>query len=102
MAERKEKKKYAEPEMGYCPFEHWLGRTSRLGAHGAWARGWALGWALGEPARGARGRGGRHEGAVGGRHGRTAGRRAAAGEQQQARARAERAGQGWLGGRRAT
>ena len=23
-------------EMGYCPFEHWLGRTRRLGA-GRWA-----------------------------------------------------------------
>ena len=37
------KKKSAEPEMGYCPFEHWLGRTRRLGVHGARARGWALG-----------------------------------------------------------
>ena len=33
------KKKSAEPEMGYCPFEHWLGRTRRLGAHGARALG---------------------------------------------------------------
>ena len=29
--------------MGYFPFEHWLGRTRRLGAHGVRARGWALG-----------------------------------------------------------
>ena len=37
------KKKSAEPEMGYDPFEHWLGRTRRLGAPGARARDWALG-----------------------------------------------------------
>ena len=32
----KKKKKIVgkEPEMGYCPFDHWLGRTCRLGAHG--------------------------------------------------------------------
>ena len=36
-------KKSAELEMGYCPFEHWLGRTRRLGAHSERARGWALG-----------------------------------------------------------
>ena len=43
--------------MGYCPFEHWLGRKRRLSPHGARARGWALGralgWALSERARGA-------------------------------------------------
>ena len=33
MKKKKEKKKYAEPEMGYCLFEHWLGRTRRLGTH---------------------------------------------------------------------
>ena len=27
-----EKKPSVELEMGYCPFEHWLGRTRRLGA----------------------------------------------------------------------
>ena len=36
-------KKNAKPEMGYCPFEHWLSKTRRQGAHGARARGWALG-----------------------------------------------------------
>ena len=34
-----EEKKSTEPEMGYYPFGHWLGRTRRLGAHGARARG---------------------------------------------------------------
>ena len=49
-------KKSAELEMGYCPFEHWLGRTRWVGAHGARARGWALGcWA--QAGAGARPRG---------------------------------------------
>ena len=60
---RKKKKKSAEPEMGYCPFEHWLGRTRRLSAHGARARGWAVGavgrWGTGARTHGARGRAGR-------------------------------------------
>ena len=81
------KKKSAEPEMGYCPFEHWLGRTRRLGAHGAWARGWALG--AGELGRGRAGceagRPGRATGRLGpagratGRLGRAAGARRALG-----------------------
>ena len=29
--EKKEKKKYAEPEMGYCPFEHKAGLGTGLG-----------------------------------------------------------------------
>ena len=61
--EEKKKKKSAEPEMGYCPFEHWLGRTRRLSAHGARARGWALGsggrWGAGARAHVARGGAGR-------------------------------------------
>ena len=59
------KKKSAEPEMGYCPFEHWLGRTRRLGEHGAHdvrARGWALG--AGARAQGARRRGRSAQGAL--------------------------------------
>ena len=52
-------KKSAEPEMGYCPFEHQLGRTRSLGTHGAraWAGRWALGHWAQAGARGARGRG---------------------------------------------
>ena len=47
-------KKNAKPEMGYCPFEHWLGKTRRQGAQGARARGWALGAGrAGDNARGA-------------------------------------------------
>ena len=56
------KKKSAEPEMGYYPFEHWLGRTRtargrgrqagvrRVQARGLCApghAGWAVGFALG-------------------------------------------------------
>ena len=35
MAERNEKKKRkkkTEPKMGYCPFEHWLGTGTGVGA----------------------------------------------------------------------
>ena len=49
------KKKNAEPEMGYCPFEHWLSRTLKLGAHGAWAWGWALGGRARQERAGGRG-----------------------------------------------
>ena len=43
---KNEKKKNAEPEMGYCPFEHKAGRRRAGGALGAgvlgcWARGMA-------------------------------------------------------------
>ena len=97
MVERKEKKKYAEPEMGYCPFEHWLGRTRRLGAHGARARGWALGSGLGVGRACARGLGARGVGAR--RAGRTGGTgvgRWAARNRRTGRAECE--GQGRLGG----
>ena len=70
--EKKEKKKYAEPEMGYCPFEHKAGLGTGLGVQvgardarsrrrrqaGAGHRRWALGrWvarARGRQARGTR------------------------------------------------
>ena len=59
-----EGKKSAELEMGYCPFEHWLGRTCWVGAHGARAR--SAGW-RGRSARGVRqaGRGASGRGAQG-------------------------------------
>ena len=43
---RKKKKKDAEPEMGYCPFEHKAGRRRAGGALGAGVLGcWASGMA---------------------------------------------------------
>ena len=76
----KKKKKHAEPEMGYCPFEHWLGRMRRLGAHGARARGWVLGVGMGagracERGVGARGKRARRAGLTGGTGTGAAGRR---------------------------
>ena len=32
MKKKREKKKGVEPEMGYCPFEHWLGTKTGVGA----------------------------------------------------------------------
>ena len=60
------RKKNAEPEMGYCQFEHWLGRTRRLGAHSTREQGWALGAGLWVQA-GVRGARARQKGGVLGR-----------------------------------
>ena len=35
---KNEKKEEAEPEMGYCPFEHWLGTGTGVGAGGGAGR----------------------------------------------------------------
>ena len=78
---KNEKTNGAEPEMGYCPFEHWLG-TGRAGTGALGAQ--ALGrWALGRWARWAAWRA---------RHGRHAKGRAGGGMRHWARQRAGSAG----------
>ena len=52
---KNEKKKRTEPEMGYCPFEHWLGTRTGVGAGGgAGCAGRGVRRARGTQARGAR------------------------------------------------
>ena len=54
----KKKKIGAEPEMGYCPFEHWLGAGTGVGARRQ-VRQQALGpWAARAQVHGALGRAG--------------------------------------------
>ena len=97
------KKKSAEPKMGYYPFEHWLGRTSRLGAQargpgrcaqaGAGARRRALGcWSAGALARWRTGVRGARERKKRGGHAGEEEARGARGRQAGARGRARRAG----------